>query len=70
MNLYFTDSKGKKILVANDVADDMDAIQRIMAHQASHFVHTSGNLTIGKSSCNSVFTDGNGKQLGYSLEND
>lgn len=70
MNLYFTDSKGKKILVANDVTDDMDAIQRVMAHQASLFVHSKDGLKISKSSTKATFTDNNGKDLGYSLEND
>lgn len=70
MNLYFTDSKGKKVLVANDVTDDMNAIERVMMHQQSLFVHPKNGLKISKSSTKATFTDNNGKDLGYSLEND
>ncbi len=68
MKLYFTDSKGKKILVKEDISDYDAVFPEILNHMHSRFVYPKGNLKIHQVETYFTFTDKKGKDVGYILE--
>lgn len=69
MHLYFTDSMGNRTVVAKNVLGPAEAIEKIMEHKATRFIHGSGVCKIHAPRPDKfTFSDANGKPSGYSLE--
>lgn len=67
MNLYFTDSNDQKTLIAEDISVT-EAPQKILDHQKSRFIHLSGKMKVEQTPNLFTFKDGNGANIGYTLE--
>lgn len=69
MTLYFTDSLGNKTVIAKDVKDPVEAMEKIMANQATRFVHSSGVCKITATAPDKfTFASSDGNPTGYTLE--
>lgn len=69
MILYFTDSTGNKTVIAKDVKDPIEAMEKIIANQATRFIHTSGVCKINVTAPDKfAFSSADDKPTGYTLE--
>lgn len=69
MNLYYTDSKGHKSVVASDIATPQDALMFMMNNSKTRFTIPKGKINIHVGGTNRFsFNSADGKSLGYTLE--
>lgn len=68
MNLFFTDDAGNRILIAEDVRDESDALLKMVEHQRRRHIYQSGKIAIKKMPKQVTFTNAAGVDTGYTLE--